>query len=158
MRRYIGQKAWGGTAWQQQTISTKHFIHSHATFSQIGILQMSNLAFVIEDNKDISDLFSRALISAGFQVEPIFDGAIAQSRLEEESPSLVVLDMHMPNVNGAILFSQIRAGGHLKETKVIIATADAMMGECHKDQADLLLQKPVTFSQMRDFAMRLRRK
>lgn len=118
---------------------------------------MSNLAFVIEDNEDISDLFSRALMSAGYQVETIFDGAKAQLRLTEESPSLVVLDMHLPNVNGISLFDQIRISKHLRETKVIIATADAAMGEYKNDQADLLLQKPITFSQMRDFAKRLKK-
>jgi DNA-binding response OmpR family regulator len=119
---------------------------------------MENLAFIIEDNKDISDLFSRALASAGFQVESICDGAKAQIRLKEESPSLVILDMHLPNVNGITLFNQIRANKHLNETKVIIATADATMGDYHRDQADLLLQKPITFSQMRDFAERLKKK
>jgi len=119
---------------------------------------MINLAFIIEDNKDISDLFSRALVSAGFQVEAIYDGAKAQIRLEEESPSLVILDMHLPNINGITLFNQIRANEHLNETKVIIATADATMGDCQGYQADLLLQKPITFSQMRDFAERLKQK
>jgi CheY-like chemotaxis protein len=119
---------------------------------------MVNLAFVIEDNKDISNLFSRALASAGFQVEAIYDGAKAQTRLKEESPTLVVLDMHLPNVNGITLFNQIRANEHLNETKVIIATADATMGKCNNDQADLFLQKPITFSQMRDFAERLKKK
>jgi CheY-like chemotaxis protein len=116
---------------------------------------MENLAFIIEDNEDVSDLFSRALTSAGFRVEAIYDGAHAQKRLDRESPMLIVLDMHMPNIDGNTLFEQIRDSEHLKGTKVIIATADATMGECHKDEVDLLLQKPITFSQMRDFAKRL---
>jgi DNA-binding response OmpR family regulator len=99
---------------------------------------MRELAFVIEDNKDISDLFSRALASAGFQVETIDDGAKAQIRLKEERPALVVLDMHLPNVTGTTLFNQIRDNERLNETRVIIATADATMGECHNNQADLL--------------------
>ena len=118
---------------------------------------MKNLAFVIEDNKEISELFSRALTVAGFQVEAICDGAIAQIRLEKESPTLVILDMHLPGVNGDILLTEIRTKEHLKETKVIIATADAMLGEIYNDKADLVLEKPITFSQVTDFAIRFKK-
>ena len=64
--------------------------------------------------------------------------------------------MHIPEVNGGDILTYIRAKEHLKETKVIIATADAQLGEFHSNRADLLLQKPVSFSQMRDFAERFK--
>ena len=115
---------------------------------------MEHIAFVIEDNPDISNLFSRALVAAGFQVSIISDGKEAILRLKEESPSLIVLDMNMPYIDGGTVLAYIRATKHLKETKVIIATADAQFGEIHHHKADLFLQKPITFSQMRDFAER----
>lgn len=117
---------------------------------------MKNLAFVVEDNMDLSNLFSRALTCAGFQVEAICDGAQALSRLEETSPTLVVLDLHLPNVNGATLLDHIRGREHLAETKIIVATADASLGEYHQEKADLLLEKPIGFSLMRDLAERFR--
>lgn len=117
---------------------------------------MKKLAFIIEDNDDISNLFSRALVEANFHAEIISDGKTALTRLEKESPALVILDMHLPDINGATLLTYIRAKEHLKETKVIVATASADSGELHHLKADLFLQKPVTFSQMRDFAVRFK--
>jgi CheY-like chemotaxis protein len=115
---------------------------------------MEHIAFVIEDNPDISNLFSRALVAAGFQVSIIPDGKEAILRLKEESPSLIVLDMNMPYIDGGTVLTYIRATKHLKEAKVIIATADSQMSDFHCHKADLCLQKPVTFSQLRDFAER----
>lgn len=115
---------------------------------------MKKLAFVIEDNNDVSNLFFRALVEAEFQVEIISRGETALARLEKESPTLVILDMHLPDINGATLLAFIRTREHLKDTKVIIATADAMLGELHGHKADLLLEKPISYAQMRDFARR----
>ena len=117
---------------------------------------MKNLAYIIEDNNDISHFFSRALATVGYQTEVISNGKVAILRLEKESPSLVILDMHIPEVDGGDILTYIRAKEHLKETKVIIATADARLGEFHNNRADLLLQKPVSFSQIRDFAERFK--
>ena len=47
---------------------------------------MENLAFVIEDDEDLSNIFAEALKAAGFQVETIRDGAMAQQRIKEASP------------------------------------------------------------------------
>lgn len=119
---------------------------------------MENLAFVIEDNLGLSSIFSRALIAAGFQVESIYDGAIAQQRLKEASPRLVTLDMHLPHVDGATLLTQIRSEVHLKGTIVIVTTADSSLGEFNNHKADLLLEKPVSFSQLRDLSARYYKK
>jgi DNA-binding response OmpR family regulator len=116
---------------------------------------MENLAFIIEDNPDISELFKRALIAAGFHVEIIQDGGEAMLRLKTASPTLVILDMHLPKLNGGVILMYIRTHEHLKNTKVIVATADSQMGESYDYMADIVLQKPVTFSQLRDYALRI---
>jgi len=118
---------------------------------------MENLAFVIEDHPDISNLFTRALTAAGFQTEIIQDGGEALLRLERESPSLIVLDMHLPKLNGGVILTFVRTHTHLKDTKVIVATADAQMGELYNFTADLVLQKPVTFTQLRDCAQQFKK-
>ena len=118
---------------------------------------MENTAFVIEDDEDLSRIFTQALVSAGFQVETISDGAIAQQRLTESTPYLIILDMHLPNVDGSALLKQIRADERLKGSRVIITTADALLGDYHRDNADLVLVKPISFSQLRDLTARYRK-
>jgi DNA-binding response OmpR family regulator len=119
---------------------------------------MENLAFVIEDDEDLSNIFAEALKAAGFQVETIRDGAIAQQRIKEASPEIVILDMHLPHVDGATLLNQIRSEEHLKETRVLITTADALLGDYYRGEADSVLIKPVSFSQLRDLTTRYKRK
>ena len=119
---------------------------------------MENIAFVIEDDQDLSNIFTEALNAAGFQVETIRDGAIAQQRLKEGNPEIVILDMHLPNIDGAQLLKQIRADERLQKVRVILATADALLGEYYNKQADLVLVKPISFSQLRDLTARYRKK
>lgn len=119
---------------------------------------MENIAFVIEDDQDLSNIFTEALKAAGFQVETIRDGAIARQRLKEATPEIVILDMHLPNVDGAELITQIRADERLNQTRVILATADALLGEYFDKKADLVLIKPISFSQLRDLTARYRKK
>jgi CheY-like chemotaxis protein len=119
---------------------------------------VSNLALVIEDDPDLSTIFSEALTAAQFEPEIIRDGALALERLAVTLPSVVVLDLHLPNVSGAEILDKIRADSRLAKTRVILATADARMAEAlqKKDQADLVLVKPVSFGQLRDLANRMR--
>jgi CheY-like chemotaxis protein len=113
------------------------------------------LALVVEDDPDLSTIFASALESAGFEVEVINDGGKALARLVDVVPHLVILDLHLPHLSGANALRQIHADRRLIETRVVICTADAAMASELGKQADLVLLKPVMYSQMRDLAIRL---
>ncbi len=116
---------------------------------------MSNIALVIEDDVDLADIFAQAVKAAGFDTEIISDGRLAQTRLKESRPNLILLDMHLPHVDGSTLLSQIRSEPALKDVILIIATADALMGDMYREQADFVLIKPISFTQLRDLTSRL---
>ena len=116
------------------------------------------LAYIVEDNEDTTIIFREALELANYEVEIALDGAIAQKHLSEIVPDLIVLDLHMPNVTGDILLKQIRSDERLKDTRVFLATADANMATQLRDQAELVLLKPVGFSQLKELAERFRPK
>jgi CheY-like chemotaxis protein len=116
------------------------------------------LALVVEDDFDASLIFSKALQAAGHQVEVIRAGDLAVKRLGEIAPQLVILDLHLPEVDGTEILKQIRADERLAKTRVIIVTADARMAEPIKEDADLVLLKPASYSQVRDVALRLSRR
>lgn len=113
------------------------------------------LAFVIEDDYDGSMVFSKALEANGLKAEQIMEGKLALERLAKAIPALVVLDLHLPNVSGPDILKQIRADSRLKSTLVVVVTADSRMADMIKDEADLVLLKPTTFSQVRDLVGRL---
>lgn len=115
-----------------------------------------NTALVIEDDVDLSEIFTAALEAAGFEVETIHDGEVAQQRLGLVVPNVIVLDMHLPHVDGPTLLKQIHADPRLQKARIIIATADNVQGEFYRDQATIVMIKPISFSQLRDISARLK--
>jgi len=115
-----------------------------------------NLALVIEDDVDLSEIFTRALEAAGFDVETIHDGEVARKRLGNIIPNVIVLDMHLPHVDGGTLLKQIHADERLRKARIIIATADSVQAEFYGDMATIVMVKPISFSQLRDLSARLK--
>ena len=115
----------------------------------------NKLALVIEDDSDAAVIFSAALRANGFDPKAVHIGDIASKRLNELSPEIVLLDMHLPKVPGTELIKQIRENEHTKDTMVIIVSADPRMAETVEHLADLVVIKPTTFSQVRDLITRM---
>lgn len=111
------------------------------------------LALIIEDDPQLSEIFSLALQS-DFEVQAITDGSAAQAFLAEAVPALVVLDLHLPGVKGQEILKQIRSDPRLSATRVLLATADERRAELLRGQADVILLKPVSPSQLRGLALR----
>jgi len=122
-----------------------------------GFDMTKNLALVIEDDEDLSEIFARAMEGAGFEVEAIRDGKAAQQRLGEDViPSVIALDLHLPHVDGATLLKQINEDERFHNTKVILTTADAAQAEHLRDKVNIVLVKPIFFTQLRDISARLK--
>lgn len=119
-------------------------------------MEKKPLGYVVEDYEDTANMFKWALEMAGYVVEVAKDGAVAQHRLTEIIPDLIILDIHMPNVSGDKLLQQIRSDERLVNTRVFLATADANMAAQLRDQAELVLLKPISVAQLKDLAERFR--
>ena len=119
-------------------------------------MERKPLGYIVEDYVDTINIFRWALEMAGYDVEVAKDGAIAQQRLAEIVPDLIILDLHMPNVPGDLLLKQIRSDERLTKARVFLATADANMASQLRDQAELVLLKPISVLQLRDLAERFR--
>ena len=116
----------------------------------------SPLALIIEDEPDSAVIFSMALQQAGYETEIALDGNEALKRLRMIIPTIVLLDLQLPQVSGKDILQQIRKDSRLAGTKVILATADALRAQSLSESADLILLKPIGFQQLRDLATRLR--
>jgi DNA-binding response OmpR family regulator len=113
------------------------------------------LALVIEDSNVEAAIYDRALQAAGFETEVISSGDDALARLAIVVPDVVVLDLNLPGVDGADILRHIRADARLAETRVIVATAEPQAARTLREEADLVLIKPVNFAQLRDLSARL---
>ncbi len=116
----------------------------------------NHLAFVIDDEASIADAYAETLRQTGFEVEVLRSGKIAQERLKQAVPSLVILDLNLPQVSGDTLLAGIRADPRLSETRVIVTTGEPQRARALAVQPDLLLVKPVSMAQLSAFANRLR--
>ena len=90
----------------------------------------------------------RAILeAAGANVEAVSDGAQALERLRLEAFDVILMDVHMPNMDGIEAVRRIRDGQVGRaETPVVALTADAMPGEGERLKAlgfDALQHKPV---------------
>ena len=79
---------------------------------------------IVEDEHFISELYSRSLTKAGYQVETVGDGVSGILKIISGQYDIVLLDIMLPNLNGVDALKQIRektAQTPLK-TKIIITT------------------------------------
>ena len=113
------------------------------------------LAFIVEDHLDAATIFSEALRAAGFKTEVIQSGDVAMERLSETVPNMVILDLNLPQVSGTEILAHIRSDDRLAETCVIVATAHPQLADGVQGEADLVLLKPISFTQLRSLAARL---
>lgn len=113
------------------------------------------LALIIEDDSKLAEIYSQAVRKAGFSCKVIGDGNMALQYLCHVQPVLIILDLHLPSVPGDEILHIIRTDRQLSSTRVIITTADAEKAQTLVDASDLVLVKPVSFSQLRDLAARL---
>ncbi len=115
-----------------------------------------HLALIIEDDAYLAEIFTHALGSVGYETEIARDGRAGMERLAQITPTLVTLDVHLPFVSGRDILTHIRTDPRLLGIRVILTTADALTAELMAPQAELVLLKPISFSQLRTLAQRLR--
>lgn len=114
------------------------------------------LALIIDDDYDARIIFAKALEEAGYQTEIVQDGGAALSRLGDVVPTLVVLDLHLPKASGKEVLERLRSDERLLSTRVILATADALIAESLREEVDAVLLKPIDFAHLRDLSAEYR--
>jgi two-component system repressor protein LuxO len=112
-------------------------------------------ALVIEDNRDIAFVVSKALQAAGLETEVMQTGDQAIAWLSMWAPDLIVLDLRLPQTRGQEILRWVRTAAHLRSTRVILITVDPLAAEGLEEEADLILLRPISFDQLRDLAHRL---
>jgi len=113
------------------------------------------LALVVEDDPQQSEIFSQALKQAGYVVEACSDGQKTLDHLANATPHIVVLDLNLPTVSGDQILAYIRSEPRLETIRVILATANPRQAELLRGDSDLVLIKPISFTQLKTLAERL---
>lgn len=72
------------------------------------------LIAVVDDEESVCKALQRLIRSAGFAVETFPSGAEFLQSVQDHEPACVVLDLHMPKVNGFEVQVQLaRSGAHV---------------------------------------------
>lgn len=93
---------------------------------------MNGRILVVEDDRDIRETIVDALEGEVYDVISAFDGVDALERLrsEEQSPSLILLDLMMPRMNGIELWEEIARVETWARIPIVVVSADAQ-GRTH---------------------------
>ncbi len=87
---------------------------------------------LVEDNEMNRDMLSRRLERKGYEVVIAVDGQEGVDKARTESPSIILMDMSLPVIDGWEATRQIKADPALQLIPVIALTAHAMAGDREK--------------------------
>jgi chemosensory pili system protein ChpA (sensor histidine kinase/response regulator) len=86
---------------------------------------------VVDDDDDIRDVVTLILQGHGYQAIGAFDGhdALEQLRHRDVAPSLILLDLMMPRLNGVDFAAEVRARPLLRDVPIVILSGDSRSRE-----------------------------
>lgn len=113
------------------------------------------LALLMEDDPALANIFDTCVKKAGFDTIVAPDGGVAAKYLDELTPDLFVLDLHVPIYSGDQILEMIKARSKFNHSRIILATADARMAEILRPKVDFVMDKPVSARQLRRLVERL---
>jgi len=106
---------------------------------------------LVEDNELNRDMLSRRLTRKGYTVAVAVDGEEAVAKAAAESPSLILMDMNIPLIDGWEATRRIKAAPATSAVPIIALTAHAMAGDREKALeagCDEYETKPVEFPRL----------
>ena len=106
---------------------------------------------LVEDNEINRDMLSRRLERKGYEVIVAIDGVEGVTKTYSDLPDLILMDLHLPVLDGWKATQQIKADPQTQAIPIIALTADAIAGEREKALAagcDDYDTKPVDFPRL----------
>lgn len=85
--------------------------------------EMMATIYIVEDDVNIREIERYALKNSGYEVEEFGSGAQLFARMKKALPSLLLLDIMLPDENGLEILSAIRAGKETAGIPIIMVTA-----------------------------------
>lgn len=82
-----------------------------------------SLIYIVEDDVNIREIERYALKNSGFSVKEFDCGKEFFQAVEKKQPSLVILDIMLPDEDGLDILSNLRRSHHMAKIPVIMVTA-----------------------------------
>ena len=100
----------------------------------------------VDDNRDVADSEADLLRAVGFDARACYDGASALAEAETFLPSVCLIDLNMPGMDGDELAVRLRARSLDRPLVMVAVTAMSNEASCQRIKAagfDMHLVKPV---------------
>lgn len=81
------------------------------------------LIYIVEDDKNISEIESLSLKNAGHETKEFADGKSFSRELMEKKPDLILLDVMLPDEDGLTILKKLRERRETRKIPVIMVTA-----------------------------------
>src|ERR1700692_4819270 len=106
---------------------------------------MATQVIVVDDDPIVGSLTLELLKDAGFEARLIQDSLKAQDEIKREQPSLVVLDILMPGIDGLTLLHRLKSDPLTKKIRAIVVSGKSFAAEKTRALqygAALFIEKP----------------
>ncbi|HWY35265.1 MAG TPA: response regulator [Nitrosopumilaceae archaeon] len=81
---------------------------------------------IIDDNEDISKMFSKYMTIKGHSCSVVNDGRSGLNLIENQTFDAIILDIAMPEFSGRDVIDELNKSGKIKNKNIVILTASAM--------------------------------
>lgn len=103
---------------------------------------------LVDDDRSLADLVQYALQRAGFEVLIVHTGRDALDAVQEQAIDLVVLDVHLPDLNGFAVLSALRTLVNVPVVMLTGSTRDETGVARRDDRPDDYLVKPFSVAML----------
>ena len=117
-----------------------------------SIPQPNKLIILAEDNDQSAEITREILEMWGYRVVVTQDGLETLAAVESEKPALILMDWHMPKMDGLEATKKLKNNPDTSNIKIIFLTAFAMKIEveaCMSNGAVAHMSKPIEFTQLK---------
>lgn len=104
---------------------------------------------VVDDDHDNAEVLSEVLVEAGLETRMAFNGTQALREVDEEVPDVVLLDLHLPDMEGWEVARQLRR--RHPEVRIGVVSGLAVPGAPEEQEVEAVFRKPVDASVLVDF-------
>jgi CheY-like chemotaxis protein len=103
------------------------------------------LCFIVDDHGDTREGFAEYLRDWGFEVRTASDATELRVLLTTATPAAILMDVHMPRVDGWTLTREIKANPRTREVRVVVVSASVRQEDriaAEESGADSFIAKP----------------
>lgn len=147
----LGSQTFGGSLGVERSTGTK-------SSGQTLTANSGRRVLIVDDDSLSRELLCDCLEPLGLDISQARDGVEALREIEAELPSLMLVDIQMPRMNGFELLRYVRSNPATASIPVLAVSAFAMAGDAERALArgfDHYITKPVALGELRKLVRRL---